>query len=296
MRKIKYSLAFLLLWTLTIAVMFGSCGSDLPVVPQHSEQSLNNSLANTIKTPPHRQVSLNLAQEEARVEESAPPVFACSLIDFSGSTAYYKVFPPSASDIRPVLDVIDRQGGTFATGAIHARPSDPLLRITILPPEPLPEGEDPDADVFTRSRQRKAYRKALPEWEAREAQRRRVNKALIDAFTVKFEAFLQREHDPGGSILWDSVKRCEAMLLEDPHEWTRDDRPPPLRYLALNTDGRGTPGRSGYSPLHQSIEVIAISGVQGLGDLAQIPGVKYFESAGAGFRFIASTASAGGVK
>ena len=286
--KTKFRIALLVLYTAGLLTLVASCNGQTSQIPQpQNKHGVDVHLASLDGI---RQIAT-----EDVPDERVPPIWVCTLIDHSGSSAFYKVYPPTPSEVRIALDAVSENGGIFAVGAIFAAPSDPLVRETFSKQIPPPEGEDKTKDVFTRRRQRRTYKRALPAWEEAERIRRRDNNSLAEGFLIRYEKFLASEWDPNASNVWDSVKRCVNMLQEDPHHWTSGGGPAPLKYLVLVSDGRANAG-SGYEPLPSDITPIAVSGVEGLGDLAQIPGIRYFESSDAAYRFIASHAKDGGAR
>lgn len=217
--------------------------------------------------------------------QSTEPVLVCVLIDYSGSVPNHNIDLPEAHEFAPVIDLLEQVGGELAVGSIFDRPSDPFLRLRLAPPE-TPSAPPGGGDVFTRSKRRRAYEKALPEFRRREEERRARNQVLIDAFMPQLAAFLEREPTAPATDIWSGLRRCETFLLEPPVSWTGTEKTAPARYLVAVSDGRHTVTSSLYSPLDRSIQVLAVSGVKGLGDLSQLDAVRWFESSAAAFYFI----------
>ena len=224
--------------------------------------------------------------------QTTGPVLVSVLVDFSASIAFYGVEIPSVIDLLPLIRLIDERGGELGVGAIQENPSTPLLRLRLPPPEKGLEPPDEAVNVFTRKRRLRVYRKARPEYQERERQRRAENKILIDAYLPRLEAFLSKSASAQITNLWGNVNRANLMLMEPALYWTGSSQAAPLRFLILVTDGRHNAAASEFKRPHKTIVVCAVSGSKGLGDLGKIRGISWFESTASSVYYV--IAKAGG--
>lgn len=244
-------------------------------------------------------VTINLTSDPSassvRVDmDDRSPALVCVLVDFTASISRFGVRIPTVDDIMPLLKMIDERGGEIGVGSITEDSSSPLLRLRLRPPAPGLRKPDLDTDVFTRRKRLKRYREQLPEYEAKEKERRVDNKKKIEAFVKRLQVFLETRPDRNATDLFGQMRRAETFLMEDPAYWTAHAQEPPSRHLVIVSDGRHTVESSTYHKLEDTISVAAVSGVGGLGDLTKIGRrVRWFESAASAVDFTITNAGRG---
>lgn len=262
-----------ILFAVVMAALFG-CDRDIP---------------SNRKTPPS-DVRLAFFEDTppAPVVDVSGPVLACILNDVSGSMSYYGARPMVVGDVLPLIDAMSAVGGELAVGSIEARPSEPFMRLRLLPPE---SHEPPEAtNVFTRNKLMRAWERDAPERQAREERRREQNRVRIEAFVGQLQRFLERPADAQATDIWNSLRRCEVFLEESDLYWTRVADAPPERFALLVSDGRQTVQTSRFRPISSSIRVLIVSGSRDVGNFDQLrPAPLWFESPAAAVLYIAST-------
>lgn len=303
--KTKFFIALVLLYTAGLMAFFSfACANDVPAhkreqpYTQTPDTHLVSTEAPTPKTIPEVSVGASPSTHPtpptihtAPARRTTGPVLVSVLVDFSASISFYGVEIPTVQSLLPLIQLIDERGGELGVGAIQENPSTPLLRLRIPPPEKGLEPPDESVNVFTRKRRLRAYRKALPEHQERERQRRAENKTLIDAYLPQLKAFLSKPASAQITELWGNVDRSSLFLMEPSLYWTRSMQTAPLRFLILVTDGRHN-ATSEFKRPDKSIVVCAVSGSKGLGDINRIRGVSWFESTASAVYFV--VAKAGG--
>ena len=289
MTKRRFYFILLLFYTAAVLALVGRCNGEVSPVPQQEPRTdVHLASVPQVQAPTAQAVPETPAGAVLAVLTTAPPAI-CALIDFTGSVKHFGIAKPTVQDFMPVVDLLDRIGGELAVGSIHDRPSDPLLRLRIDPPEtpPLPSSS---GDVFTRNKQRRAYRRALPAYRTREEERRARNQELVSDFRARLEKFVERARTAPNSDLWSSLRRCETFLLEAHSTRTKKTASP--RFIVAISDGRHNVKTSLFRPIHKTISVLAVSGVAGLGDFSRLNDVRYFEAPSAAFLFIINSVEA----
>lgn len=212
------------------------------------------------------------------------PISVCILVDFSGSMTAYKIAPPTVDDLVPLLHAVDLRGGTIAVGSIRARPTDPLDRLFIPPPE-KPVQVETASNPFTRKKLIRQYRKEQPAYQAREEERRLHNRTKIADYIARLKEFFAREPG-GGTDIWSSMTRCDLFLMEDPLYWTEATDQTPHRFIVAVSDGRHATD-SPFRPVDRGIVVVVVTGRKGIGNFEKLrPDPTWFESSGSAIRYI----------
>ena len=287
--KTKFFIGLTLFYTVGLLAPVGSCASQNEPPPPRKNQTTDVRLASTqTPTPPVPDVPPSV--QLAPPLQTTGPVLVSVLVDFSASISFYGVEIPNALAFLPLINLLDERGGELGVGAIQENPSTPLLRLRLPPPEKGLEPPDESVNVFTRKRRLRAYRKALPEYQERERQRRAENKILIDAYLPRLDAFLSKSASAQSTDLWGNVNRANLFVMEPALYWTGSSQAAPLRFLILVTDGRHNAATSEFKHPHKSITVCAVSGNKGLGDLGKIRGISYFESTTASVYYVITKA------
>ena len=289
--KTKFFVALVFFYTVGLLALVGSCAGQNEPPPPRQNQTTDVHLAST-QAPTPTVPEVATAVQLAPPLQTTGPVLVSVLVDFSASIQFYGVEIPTVQALLPLIQLIDERGGELGVGAIQENPSTPLLRLRLPPPEKGLEPPDESVNVFTRKRRLRAYRKALPEYQERERQRRADNKILIDAYLPRLEAFLSKPASAQITNLWGNVNRASLFLMEPALYWTGSSQTAPLRFLILVTDGRHNDAATEFKHPHRSITVCAVSGNKGLGDLGKIRGISYFESTASSVYYV--IAKAGG--
>ena len=298
--RTKFYLMLLALYTAgLLAFSSFACESDSPARENKEQptQTTDVHLASTQAPTPTVSDVAPSVQPDAPVQlptpqttppartEPSPPII-CVPVDFSGSVKRFGITRVTAQHFEPILNLLDRVGGSLAVGSIHDRSAEhPLLRIRIEVPAKPPEASA-TGDVFTRNKQRRAYRKALPAYTSREEERRARNQVLLADFRVQLKEFLDRPRTSPYSDVWNALRRCQTYLLEP--RSTHTGKAASLLFIVPISDGRHNT-TSLYRPLDRSIQVFAVTGVAGLGDFGRLKNVQWFEGPAAAFLFIVAS-------
>lgn len=214
------------------------------------------------------------------------PVAVCLLVDFSGSMARYPIRPPRLEALVQLLRAISNVGGTFSYGSIADRPTAPLERIFLAPPEERPTVESA-TNPFIRKKLQRQIQNELPGYQAREEDRRISNEALIQDYAHGLKEWLNRSPTAPSTDIWSSLNRCELALMEDPMFWEEATGHVPERWVFIVSDGEHTAAHSSFTPLHRSISVVVATGRRGAGNLERLrPPPYWFESTDAAIRYL----------
>ena len=285
--KTKFRLLLLAFYTAGLLAFFSLTCAGKKEQPTHPAAV---RLASTEAPTPRPVPEVAPAVQLPPPLQATGPVLVSVLVDFSASISFYGVEIPNTQALLPLIQLIDERGGELGVGAIQENPSTPLLRLRIPPPEKGLEPPDESVNVFTRKKRLRAYRKALPEHQERERQRRARNKTLIEAYLPRLEAFLSKSASAQTTDLWGNVNRANLMLMEPSLYWTGSMKIAPLRFLVVVSDGRHNSAASEFKRPDKSIVVCAVSGSRGLGDLGKIRGISFFESTASAVYYVVAKA------
>jgi hypothetical protein len=217
----------------------------------------------------------------------AQPVVVGVMQDISLSGDRTRIPFISAQQLASLLEIVKENGGELGFGLIADQSNRTLIRVRIDRQPQAPVVAAIERNPFFAVQQRKAYQRALKNYEKKLSQ---WNEEFAQASQLFIDSVAKDIHGTrrGNTDVWGAVKRLNLFLAEDAASWGKE----PLKFALLITDGENTVRKTKVI-MTPVARVIIVNGSAAAGNLAELKPLA-FESIDSAIRYIETIVRKGG--
>lgn len=190
------------------------------------------SNSSNVSTAAEDAESLEMYKEAKSITEkiSVPQNRLFIGVDNSGSMQTARTDAPKMADVKPVLDLLSRTGGTLAISNICSQSNKPLVRLTLLAPPFIPQppdkpSKDSNIDVFKARKKyeedKKNFKEKMPKFlkeirklEKQSEENYKKNRALAKRFQSELKKILNQPRNCQLTDIKSSINRANLFLNE----------------------------------------------------------------------------------